>query len=71
MGVVTPRYRFLWSFAAAAAAAVGKQRTALSGEQMSGTKAVLSRPPPCCQWSPEAVGGEGSSGTDNWISGPG
>uniref|UniRef100_A0A0A9A0A5 Uncharacterized protein n=1 Tax=Arundo donax TaxID=35708 RepID=A0A0A9A0A5_ARUDO len=35
---------------------------------MSGTEAVLSGAL-CCQWRPEAVGREGSSGTDQWISG--
>jgi hypothetical protein len=49
-----------------------KHRKGFSGEEMSGTEtaAVSAAPPwcgpPACQWRPEAVGGEGSSGTDQW-----
>jgi hypothetical protein len=51
-------------------AGAGNHPREASGEQTSGTKAALSRAVPCCQlWSPEAVGGEGSSGTDHCISG--
>lgn len=40
----------------------------MSGTNTAATSVVVAAPwrGPPCQWSPEAVGGEGSSGTDHW-----